>query len=80
MTSDPLIPEIAKILNMSVSELENKPSDIQNLLCHIYKRHYRSDKTTLQIALSEIITNNKTTKEIEAAKEKKERKIVETAA
>lgn len=68
-----LLPEIAETLNMSVSELENKPADIQRLLCHIYQRNFKSDKPTIQKALGEVISLNiQTKKEIETAEKEKE--------
>ena len=68
-----LLPEIAEILNMSVTEIESRPADIQQMLCHIYKRNDQSDKPTIQKALGEVISLNiKTRKEIETAEKEKE--------
>lgn len=71
-----LLPEIAKIMNMPVSQLKSKPVDILQLLCHVYQRNYKSDKLTIQLALCEFIKpNEQTKKEIEAARKEKEESI-----
>ena len=46
---DSLLPEIAEILNLSVSELESKPEDIKRLLIHTYNSTSNSQEARKQI-------------------------------
>lgn len=55
-----LIPEIAVVMDMSVSELESKPTDIKQMLLLNYTNNYLSDPATLQESLSAIIKPNTT--------------------
>lgn len=43
-----LLPEIAEVLGKSVSELENKPQDIKNMLIEEYTANYFTDPATLR--------------------------------
>lgn len=64
-----LLPEIAKILNQSVSSLERYPTDIQRALCDIYIDNYHSDDITIKQALGQVVQlNSETEKQIEQAK------------
>ncbi len=66
-----LLPEIAKILNQSVSSLERYPTDIQKALCDIYTDNYHSDDITIKQALGRVVQlNTETEKQIEQAKQK----------
>lgn len=51
-----LLTEIAETLSMSISELENKPFDIQQLLIHIYLN--RNNQADIQKQLLAIISPN----------------------
>lgn len=53
-----LLPEIAKLLNVSVSNLEHYPSDLRKLICQIYIDSYDSDDDTKRSALSQVISLN----------------------
>lgn len=53
-----LLPEIAKLLNVSVSSLERYPSDLQKLLCQVYIDSYDSDDGRKLSALSQVISLN----------------------
>ena len=65
-----LLPEIAKILNQSVSSLERYPTDIQKALCDIYTDNYHSDDITIKQALGRVVQlNTETEKQIEQAKQ-----------
>lgn len=65
-----LLPEIAELMNMSVSELESKPQDIKEMLVSMYTANYFSDPATLQESLADIINPNpQTEKEIAAKQE-----------
>ena len=66
-----LLPEIAKILNQSVSSLERYPTDIQKALCDIYTDNYHSDDITIKQALGRVVQlNTETEKQIRHAKQK----------
>lgn len=66
-----LLPEIARLLNISVSMIERYPSDIKTALCDIYTDHYHSDSITIKQALSQVVQlNAETQKQIEQAKQK----------
>ncbi len=68
-----LLPEIATLMNMSVSELESKPQDIQNGLILNYTNSYMSDTESLREQMSEVISPNAQIQgEIVAEKEKKQ--------
>ena len=61
-----LIPEVANLLNVSVSTIENYPSDIQKALCDIYVDYYRSDEITVKQALKRVVQlNSETENQIE---------------
>jgi hypothetical protein len=47
-----LLPEIADLLNVSVSLLESKPKDIQTLLVQTYVNYWHSDSETIKKALN----------------------------
>lgn len=55
---DTLLPEIAKLLNVSVSSLERYPSDLRKLLCQVYIDSYDSDDGRKLSALSQVISLN----------------------
>ncbi len=66
-----LLPEIANLLNMSVSSVERYPNDIQKTLCDIYTDYYHSDEITIKQALGRVVQlNAETEKQIEQAKQK----------
>ena len=66
-----LLPEIANLLNTSVSAIERYPTDIQQALCKIYTDNYHSDQLTIQQALGRVVQlNSETEKQIEQAKQK----------
>ena len=66
-----LLPEIANLLNMSVSSIEKYTADIQNALCKIYTDNYYSDQITIKQALGRVVQlNTETEKQIEQAKQK----------
>lgn len=58
-----LLPEIAKLLNMSVSAVEHYPTDIQRLLCDVYTNNYKADEITLKQALGQIVQLNTITEQ-----------------
>ena len=53
-----LLPEIAKLLNVSVSNLEHYPSDLRKLICQIYIDSYDADDDSKRSALSQVISLN----------------------
>ncbi|MCQ4021741.1 MULTISPECIES: hypothetical protein [unclassified Ruminococcus] len=53
-----LLPEIAKLLNVSVSILERYPSDLRRLICQIYIDSYDSDDDSKRSALCQVISLN----------------------
>lgn len=64
-----LIPEIAQILNMSVSSVKSFPNDIQQALCSTYVNNYHSDPISIKQELGRIIhLNAETEKEIDNPK------------
>lgn len=66
-----LLPEIAHLLNISVSMIERYPSDIKTALCDIYTDHYHSDSITIKKALGQVVQlNAETQRQIEQAKHK----------
>src|SRR5574344_389344 len=66
-----LLPEIANLLNLSVSSLERYPTDIQKILCDIYINNYRSDDIALKEALAQVIKlNTETVSDIEQLEHK----------
>lgn len=69
-----LLPEIAELLGVSVSSLEDKPKDIQILLAQTYVNNWRSDAITMRIALNNVIriTDEKTGKQPEKTKRRLE--------
>ncbi len=65
------LPEIANLLNTSVSAIEKYPSDIQKALCHIYADNYHSNQITIKQALGRVVQlNTETEKQIEQTKQK----------
>lgn len=56
-----LLPEIAEVLGKSVSEIENKPQDIRNMLIEEYTANYFTDPATLKDSLSIIMDIKKDT-------------------
>lgn len=61
-----MLPEIANILNISVSSIEKYPTDIQKVLCNIYTDNYHSDQITIKQALGRVVQlNTETEKQIE---------------
>lgn len=63
-----LLPEIAELLGVSVSSLEDKPKDIQILLAQTYVNNWRSDDITIRIALNNVIRITDVKKEPEKTK------------
>ncbi len=70
-----LLPEIADVLDVSVSQLERKPIDVQILLAKTYVNGWQSDKESLkQMLKANIYVNDDTHNTQERLeKEKKER-------
>ena len=65
-----LFPEIANLLNTSVSVIERYPHDIQRALCEIYTENYHSDQITIKQALGRVVQlNSETERQIEQAKQ-----------
>lgn len=58
-----LIPEIARLLNMSVSAVKRYPNDIQHILCEIYANNYKADEITLKQALGQVVQLNTETEQ-----------------
>lgn len=67
-----LLPEIADVLDVSVSQLERKPIDVQILLAKTYVNGWQSDKESLKQMLKANIYVNDNTHNTQK-KEKKER-------
>ena len=63
-----LLPEIAELLGVSVSSLEDKPKDIQILLAQTYVNNWRSDDITIRIALNNVLRITDVKKEPEKTK------------
>lgn len=55
---DRLLPEIAELMNVSVSQLENYPRDMQMFLCQTYINNYQLDKEAVKLALCNVINLN----------------------
>ncbi|HBM99015.1 MAG TPA: hypothetical protein DD413_06265 [Ruminococcus sp.] len=55
---DRLLPEIAELMNVSVSQLENYPRDMQMFLCQTYINNYQLDKEAAKLALCNVINLN----------------------
>lgn len=53
-----LLGEVAELLNTSVSALQNRPQDIQLMLCKTYADFWLCDDVTIQRELDHIITVN----------------------
>lgn len=53
-----LLPEIAELMNVSVSKLENYPRDMQMFLCQTYINNYQLDKEAAKLALYNVINLN----------------------
>ena len=49
-----LIPEVAEIMGLSASSLENRPSDLRLYLAQVYVNNWFCDKTTIQKELSKV--------------------------
>ena len=65
-----LFPEIANLLNTSVSVIERYPNDIQRALCEIYTENYHSDQITIKQALGRVVQlNSETENQIKQAKQ-----------
>lgn len=58
-----LLPEIADLLNTSVSALKNRPIDVQKVLTEIYVNNFYSDSITIKKALGQAIEINAITEE-----------------
>lgn len=64
-----LLPEIAELLNVSVSTLENYPTDMQAMVCQIYVNNYHLDEvSTIQAIGNAFSLNIDTEKHIESIK------------
>ena len=48
-----LLPEIAAVLGVTVTQLENKPIDIQIMLAQTYINYWHSDNCSIKKALEE---------------------------
>ena len=69
-----LLPEIAEIMDMSVSELESKPMDIKSVLILDYTNNYESSIENIQASLSNIINpNQKVEQNLEQSKKEKQK-------
>ena len=65
-----LFPEIADLLNVSVSVLERYPADIQKALSEIYTDNYHADNISTIQALGKVVQlNSETEKQLEQAKQ-----------
>lgn len=65
-----LLPEIANLLNTSVSYIEKYPTDIQKTLCEVYIAHFDSNEIIIKQALGQVVQlNTETEKQIEQAKQ-----------
>lgn len=53
-----ILPEIAKLLNVSVSNLEHYPFDLRKIICQIYIDSYDSDDDSKRSALCQVISLN----------------------
>ena len=58
-----LLPEIAEMLNTSVSALENRPSDVQIMLAQIYIANSSADSATIREALGQVVELNTATRD-----------------
>ena len=58
-----LLPEIAEMLNTSVSALENRPSDVQMMLAQIYIANSSADAATIREALGQVVELNTATRD-----------------
>lgn len=64
-----LLPEIAELLNVSVSTLENYPTDMQAMVCQIYVNNYHLDEvSTIQAIGNALDLNIDAKKQIESIK------------
>ena len=81
-----LLPEIADLLNTSVSSIEKYPTDIQKMLCEVYTGNYHSDEISIKQALGQIVRlNTETERQIKqiqqnAVDQEQERKKPSTQA
>lgn len=72
-TYQSLIPEIASILNISVSHLESRPFDLQMILAQTYINYWNSDSITIKSALGLVMAlNEETLSEIGSVHQKQE--------
>lgn len=77
-----LLPEIAELLNVSVSTLEHYPTDMQAMVCQIYVNNYHLDNlSTIQAIGNALSLNIDTEKHIEHIKapELEEKKAEKTS-
>lgn len=58
-----LLPEIAEMLNTSVSALENRPSDVHMMLAQIYIANSSADAATIREALGQVVELNTATRD-----------------
>lgn len=58
-----LLPEIAEMLNTSVSALESRPSDVQMMLAQIYIANSSADSATIREALGQVVELNTATRD-----------------
>lgn len=58
-----LLPEIAEMLNTSVSALESRPSDVQMMLAQIYIANSTADSATIRAALGQVVELNTATQD-----------------
>ena len=73
-----LLPEIAEMLNMSVSALEKRPSDVQMMLAQIYVANSSADSATIREALGQVVELNSATRE--AIAREREQQLVQQNA
>lgn len=70
-----LLGEVAELLNTSVSALQNRPQDIQLMLCKTYADFWLCDNSTIQRELDRIITvNGRTLSDIQEYEKSKAQK------
>lgn len=53
-----LLPEIADLLNVSVSTLEHYPTDMQAMVCQIYINNYHLDEVSTIQAIGNVLNLN----------------------
>ena len=72
-----LLPEIAEMLNMSVSALEKRPSDVQMMLAQIYTANSSADSATIREALGQVVELNTATRDA-IAREREQQNALES--